>query len=237
MRAVAVIALLSLCTVHARAQSSVHDFRLGGAARVLNEECIRLTPDAQYLSGSAWFKEPIDLDAPFEMRLSVVLGKKDVLGADGIVFVFHTAPRTGFRGEAMGVGGLVPSFGIELDTYQNLHRGDPEVDHLGWLIDGDASHGRDREAASFVELHNLEDGARHPLRITWDPEGEGSLEVALDGKRVATYPGRSVRSVFGGERRVYWGMTAGTGRLSNEQDVCIERLLLSRVDLKARQGA
>ncbi|MEL6760894.1 MAG: hypothetical protein AAFP04_10880, partial [Myxococcota bacterium] len=105
----------TLLSPPAHAQSSVNEFRLGGSAVVLDDECIRLTPDGPYTTGSAWFERPVDLSEPFEVRMSIVLGDKDREGADGIVFVFHPEMSTGFRGEGMGFSGLVPSLGIEFD--------------------------------------------------------------------------------------------------------------------------
>ncbi len=209
----------------ANAQSTVRDFRLGGSASLISESCIRLTPDRPYVSGSAWFKRPIDLARSFEMRLDLVLGEKDEEGADGIVFVFHPTVQTGFRGEGMGFAGLVPSLGIEFDTYRNAHINDPAADHMALLRDGDPYHRQ--SDARIVELDNLEDGERHPLRITWEP-ADGQLKIFLDGAPKASYSAKIVSDIFGGQSVVYWGMTAGTGRLSNNQDVCIEKLYLAR---------
>ncbi|MGF1507910.1 MAG: L-type lectin-domain containing protein [Myxococcota bacterium] len=206
------------------AQTGVHDFRLGGSAFIVSQECIRLTPDRPYVSGSAWFKQPVDLREPFEIRMSLVLGRKDQDGADGVVFVLHPFAQTGLRGEGMGFAGLIPSMGIEFDTYQNLHLGDPRRDHLAMMTHGRRAH---REAAvSPLELENLEDGARHPLRIAWAPR-DGRLEVVFDDGVKATYRSDIVQRVFNGQSVVYWGLTAGTGRLSNEQDVCFDTMVVA----------
>ena len=214
---------LAACPWPAFGQSSVDDFRLGGSASVISADCIRLTPDEPYVSGSAWFKRPIDLKRSFEMQMSIVLGKKDDQGADGIVFVFHPSAATGFRGEGMGFAGLVPSLGIEFDTYQNRHLNDPPADHLALMTHGQRYHGEG--GLGIVEVGNLEDGVRHALRISWDPRA-GQLSVFLDGKLRASIRADVVKGIFGGQSVVYWGMTAGTGRLSNEQDVCLEKLFL-----------
>lgn len=216
------LVLLLFGAAPALAQSSVTEFELGGSATLVSDECIRLTPDQQYVSGSAWYRAPIDLSRPFEMKVKIVLGNKDDQGADGIVFVFHPAMQTGWRGEGMGFAGLVPSLGIEFDTYQNFHLNDSAADHLALMANGRLFHGED--AFRPIALENLEDGRRHPLRLAWDP-GSG-LKVMLDGKLRATYPAAAVKEIFGETSIVYWGMTAGTGRLSNIQDVCIEKLYL-----------
>jgi len=214
---------LSLLAGPALAQSSVDQFELGGSARVLDAHCIRLTPDEPYLTGSAWFQQAIDLSQGFEMRMSLVLGSKDLQGADGIVFVFHPAKQTGFRGEGMGFAGLRPSLGIEFDTYRNDHLADPDADHLAVMQHGRSFHSNPEYV---VPLGNLEDGERHPLQISWSPRA-GELEVRLDGVRIATYPAELITGTFGSTTQVYWGMTAATGRLSNAQDVCIDGLKVS----------
>ncbi|MEL6340181.1 MAG: L-type lectin-domain containing protein [Myxococcota bacterium] len=223
----------TLLSPPAHAQSSVNEFRLGGSAVVLDDECIRLTPDGPYTTGSAWFERPVDLSEPFEVRMSIVLGDKDREGADGIVFVFHPEMSTGFRGEGMGFSGLVPSLGIEFDTYPNLHLNDPAGDHLALMVNGQRYHGID--STEPVALGNLEDDARHPLRIRWNPKA-GSLKVVLDNRAIATFGADVVHSLFGADAVVYWGMTAATGRLHNAQDICIERMLLSRSENASRQG-
>ncbi len=210
---------LSVC-----AQSSVRDFTLGNAARIISEECIRLTPDVPYISGSAWYNRAIDLNLPFEMHINLVLGEKDGEGADGIVFVFHPTMRTGFRGEGMGFAGLRPSLGIEFDTYLNYHLNDPAADHLAVMINGQAFHAFG--LVRPIELPNLEDGAWHPLRIIWDPKTH-RLAIFLDQQLVLTYTGDLVNEVFGGNPLVYWGATAATGRLSNYQDICIKKLVFA----------
>ncbi|MEM6877782.1 MAG: L-type lectin-domain containing protein [Bacteroidota bacterium] len=214
--------LLFIGMTEVNAQGSVRDFDLGGSAYILDEECIRLTPDIPYVSGSAWHREPIDLSRGFEMIICLVLGEKNLPGADGIVFVFHPRKLTGYRGEGMGFGGLVPSLGIEFDTYQNQHLGDPSADHLSIM-----PNGRTHQIQSLlgpVLLPNLEDGAKHPLRILWDPELQ-QLEIQLDGEQRALYQGDIINDIFGGNSIVYWGATAATGRKFNYQDVCIKSLV------------
>lgn len=218
----ALAALLAVPSV-ASAQSSVREFELGGSATFLGLQCIRLTPDLPFQSGTAWYPRPIDLARPFQMSLSIVLGPKDADGADGIAFVFHPAKQTGYRGESLGFGGLVPSIGVEFDTYQNLHLDDPAADHVAVIPNGRSGH----FGTEPVQLPNLEDGERHPLEIAWDPLR--GLEIRLDGRLRARTPPELVLEVFKDIPTVFWGMTAATGRLSNPQDVCIERLKLSAI--------
>ena len=209
------------------AQNSVQEFKLGGDARILNEECIRLTPSEPYASGSAWFQNPMDLEYPFELTVDLVLGENDELGADGIVFVFHPNMQTGYRGEGMGFAGLYPSLGIEFDTYQNYHLGDPAADHVAIMAHGQLHHAR--SLAGPTSVGNLENGAKRPLTVSWNP-GTQTLNVTLDGQLRASYQGDIVGEIFGGNSKVYWGATAATGRKMNYQDVCIRKLVYALVD-------
>ena len=220
-----IAAVLPVCLL---SQSSVEEFELGGSATVLNDECIRLTPETPYVSGSAWFQNVMDLDYPFELTVDLVLGDNDELGADGIVFVFHPSMQTGYRGEGMGFAGLYPSLGIEFDTYQNYHLGDPAADHLAIMPHGQPHHAR--SMVGPIELPNLENGARRPLTISWHP-GTNTLKVSLDGQLRATYEGNIITEIFGGNSKVYWGATAATGRKMNYQDVCIRKLVYASADI------
>lgn len=216
--------MLLLCCGLVTAQSSVKDFKLGASAQILDEECIRLTPDIPYASGSAWFKNPIDLSQPFELVVCLVLGEKDEQGADGIGFVFHPAMRTGYRGEGMGFSGLYPSLGIEFDTYRNFHLGDPVADHVAIMPNGLPYHDE-----KPVEVDNLEDGKKHLFQLLWDPYDK-VLTIDLDGERKVTYTADVVNDIFGGNGRVFWGVTAATGRLSNYQDICIKKLVYAGLE-------
>lgn len=218
-------ALLLTFMSNTYAQSSVEDFKLGGTARILNDECIRLTPDVQYASGSAWYEKPIDLSQPFELTVCLVLGKRDELGADGIGFVFHPVMRTGYRGEGMGFAGLYPSLGIEFDTYQNFHLADPVGDHVAISVNGQPHHYA--SLVGPVEVGELEDGKKHLLWIQWDPLDK-ELVIQLDGIERARLAEDIVAKVFQGNPIVYWGATAATGRKMNYHDICIKKLVFAQ---------
>lgn len=213
--------LLAVFTNQLSAQSSVEEFRLGGYASILDDECIRLTPDQPFASGSAWYEKAIDLNQPFELTVCLVLGANDELGADGIGFIFHPTMQTGYRGEGMGFAGLVPSLGIEFDTYQNYHLADPPADHLAVNINGQLHHYA--SLVGPVNLPNLEDGKKHLLWVRWDPRTR-NLMIHLDGKERVNLTRDLVKDVFDGNARVFWGVTAATGRKTNFHDICIKKL-------------
>ena len=197
------------------AERTVDGYEVRGTARVVDDDCVRLTPDAPWSAGAVWANDPLDLAMPFDVTVSLRFGNRDALGADGIVFALSPARETGWRGEGLGYAGLRGSVGIELDTYQNWREGDPAEDHLGLLLGGSPHH---RDFAP-VALPNLEDGRAHTLRVEWAPATD-TLSVYLDGEHRANYPGAVIREVLGSTAQVSWGLTAGTGRKTNPHDVC-----------------
>ena len=183
---------------------------------------IGLTEAFNWSSGSIWYKKPIDLSKPFKMELDVMMGCKNEDGADGIVFIFHPSPRRlGYAGEGMGFAGLVPSLGIEIDTWENDHLGDPAEDHVALLKHGRMSHYYGLTPAKKIK--NLEDCKTHKLEVDWTPVFK-YLSIKIDGIGVLYYNGDIVEEVFYGEPVVYWGISSATGGYNNKHEVCFERL-------------
>ena len=77
-----------------------------------------------------------------------------------------------------------------------------------------------------MEVGNLEDGERRIMRIVWDPAAN-LLQVFLDNNLQVAFNGDIVNGIFGGNPIVYWGVTAATGRLSNNHEICIKKLLFT----------
>lgn len=218
------ICLLTFCTSTFFAQSKIDltDFNAAGDAVIRGERCFQLTYDRQWSAGSIWYKEAIDLNSSFEMELELMLGCKNSSGADGIVFVFHpNRVRVGYAGEGMGFAGLVPSLGIELDTWENDHLLDPAEDHIAVLRNGTVAHYNN--LAGPVVIENVEDCKSHQFKIEWDAYTQ-ELKIYLDGKRRLNVQEDIVKNIFLGNASVYWGITAGTGKYNNTHDVCFEKL-------------
>ena len=208
------------------------NFRLSGDAYVSGDNCFRLTEAVDWAGGSIWYRDAIDLNMPFEMELNLMLGCKDRDGADGMVFIFHPyAMMTGRPGEGMGYSGLRPSLGIELDTWENEHLGDPPQDHIAILYDGSPAHWYN--LAGPVKLPNLEDCRPHRMYVKWDPKYQ-LLSIAIDGVERIRYKGDIIQEAFGGNSEVYWGVSAATGRYNNRQEICFEKLEFARVNPIAR---
>jgi hypothetical protein len=201
---------------------TVEDFTMSGDTYLTEEECFRLTEEEDYSSGSIWFKTPISLLEPFSIRLSIMVGCQDASGADGMVFAMTPrANRVGFRGEGIGFSGLVPSVGIEIDTWLNEHLNDPVEDHIAIMLNGRVGHWND--LAGPIKLPNIEDCARHGFYVHWDPASQ-TLRVEIDGGGVISASYDLVNKVFGGNPYVFWGVTAATGRYNNIHEVCFDRL-------------
>ena len=136
--------------------------------------------------------------------------------------VFVMSPyrsQTGYVGEGQGFAGLVPSMGIEIDTWQNNHLYDPVEDHLALMF-----HGRVGHYYKITEPHkikNIEDCKRHSFGVSWDPVAKW-LSVKIDSKEIISRNIDLIQDVFQGKSQVYWGMTAATGRASNVHEVCFE---------------
>jgi outer membrane protein OmpA-like peptidoglycan-associated protein len=200
----------------------VDDFRLSGEAIRTGSNCIRLTPDRTWSSGSIWHKKPISLRTAFEATIEFMLGCKDEEGADGLVFVFHPhAEQLGYQGEGMGFSGLNPSLGIELDTWLNEHLADPGEDHVALLKNGSVHH--HTNIIGPVSVSNLEDCRRHTLAIKWSPKNN-HLKILLDGTQLIQYNKNIRQEIFSGIDEIYWGLTAATGAYSNRQEICFKEL-------------
>lgn len=208
-------------------------FHLTGTAQDMGNDCIRLTPDEQYMEGLAYHTTKLDLRNFFEIEFDIFLGDKEE-GADGITFVIHADNRGydayGTWGECMGYGRwsknyvagnyISPSIAIEFDTYQNYRQNDPSCDHVAYLENGTNYHTNywNNKDNTF----NLEDNYLHNFRFRWEPDLQ-QITVLLDGATVYKGKRNLVRDVFGGQTQTIWGFTASTGRKHNLQYFCLKR--------------
>ncbi len=204
------------------AQVVAEDFFATGQTTRTGENCYQLTYDDYWSSGGIWHQEPIDLSESFEMELKLMMGCKDAGGADGMVFVFTPfRGGGGYQGEGMGFAGLQPSLGIEVDTWENEHLGDPPQDHVAILRDGYVMHYYNLEGP--VPIPNVEDCKLHLFEISWNAEAQ-KLTLRLDEAEIISYTGDIVTEIFYDNPEVYWGVTAATGKFTNRHEICFERL-------------
>ncbi len=199
-------------------------FHLNGAARQVNDTCWTLTEAINTQAGSIWNLDKVDLSQSFQVIMELQFGCKDANGADGILFGFQPISTSiGQTGEGLGFQGVMPSLGIEFDTWQNDNLNDPAFDHIAVSMNGNLNHGGSSNLAGPVQASpvspNIEDCNWHKLRVNWDA-ATFTLEVWFDCDLRLSYQGDIVQDIFGGDPLVFWGFTASTGGASNLQQVC-----------------
>ncbi len=205
-------------------QNAQAQFHLNGSATVLNDTCWTLTTANNFIAGSIWNVDKINLNNSFQVIMDLKFGCKDADGADGILFGFQPlSTSVGQAGEGLGFQGVAPSLGIEFDTWQNGNLGDPSYDHIAVSKNGDLNHNGPSNLAGPVQANatkpNIEDCNWHKLRVDWDA-AVMKLEIWFDCDLRLTYTGDIVNEIFGGDPLVFWGFTASTGGSNNLQQVC-----------------
>ncbi len=197
-------------------------FKKAGDVRKMADDCYELTNDFRWSSGAIWYPKPINLAEDFDMEVDVFLGCKDEEGADGIAFIFSPKLSIGRAGEGMGFSGLYPSLGIELDTWQNEHLGDPGEDHIAVLGNGNPSHHFNMTSPIPIGK-NIEDCKNHLLKVAWKAR-QKVLLVTLEGKNLVRLQENITATIFKNDPKVYWGISAATGQFSNTHKVCFKKL-------------
>ena len=213
------IALLLNCSIF------YTQFQINGNASQIDCKCYQLTPNQAGQVGSVWNIYQIDLNQPFDFNFDVFLGCNNSsiwTGADGIVFGLQPLnTNIGTAGGGMGMGGISPSLGVYIDTYQNTAHNDMLNDHISINSNGDFNHSTANNLSGPFDLGEIEDCAYHTLRVVWDPATTVYL-VYFDGNLALTYVGDIINTIFGGNPTVYWGFTSSTGQAFNEQRFCID---------------
>ena len=199
---------------------------------------VSITQDLPQQAGAAMSRHKIDFRKPFTIAFQAHFGDEGPKGADGMAVVFHNDPRgsaaLGRPGAALGAGGLQNGIALEFDTYRNdiIFEGFNSTlwdDHASiWDTDGvlhpEGAPPFYLARASFIgRPHNdVEDGEWHYVEVTWDPAVEG-LAYYIDGAVVSFYRHHGatdfVTEYFGGANRVYFGVTAATGDLTNGHSI------------------
>lgn len=206
-------------------QNAHAQFILNGNATQISDTCWTLTTETDFIVGSMWNDEKINLNESFEVQIQLNFGDKDGDGADGILFGLQPVGTSiGQAGAGMGFAGVTPSIGIEFDTYQNFNLGDPQFDHIAIISDGNVDHNGSNNLAGPIQAStissNIEDGQWHVLLVTWDA-ATMTLAISFDGQPRLSYTGDIVNEVFNGDPEVFWGFTSATGGSNNLQQVCL----------------
>ncbi|RYZ59043.1 MAG: PKD domain-containing protein, partial [Chitinophagaceae bacterium] len=195
---------------------------LNGSAQKVSCNCYTLTEETTNQSGSVWNSNKINLTQSFDYWFNVYLGRLDANGADGIVFMLQPiSTSVGSNGAGMGFGGVVPSVGVALDTWQNFDLNDPDFDHISIQVNGNINHAADLAGpvAASATANNIEDGRWHQLRITWDAAAK-TLSAYFDNDLRLQKTVDLVATVFNNDPAVYWGFTGATGGSFNRQQFC-----------------
>jgi len=222
--------------------------------------CAQLTSATNGQLGSIWdADDKLDFTADWTYDFTVNLGNNDA-GADGVCFVIQNAPgaltTTGISGGSMGAGGITNSLIVEIDTYWNTEdrndgiagsacSGGTSPDHLDIWLNGDVNPGNCTTGARYVpnavELlnggvsYNIENGLDHILRISYIAGTQTLTATTLNAAGTITYGTISYSPVdpmaLFGTNAPYFGFTASTGGLNNQQSACLAASLILPIEL------
>jgi fibro-slime domain-containing protein/uncharacterized repeat protein (TIGR01451 family) len=178
--------------------------------------CIFLTQSG---TGTAWRKTQLDLSKSFDQTWEVFLGYNDS-GADGLVYTLQRNGLTaqGNFGAGIGyAGGITPSVGVEVDTWQNTW--DPAADHVAINLNGAIDHTGAAAVPASAVSDNVEDGQKHLLRVVWNAASK-DMDVHFDGSERIFSTRDLVGQIFGGNPSVFYGFTSSTGGAENLHYFC-----------------
>jgi hypothetical protein len=193
---------------------------------------VELTPLTNDQTGCAWNTTPTDFSQPFMLTLDYYFGSSNGNGADGTTFTFLPTPSgCGTAGGELGAGGLANALTVEFDTYDNdnpNHIFDIAADHIAVDINGEMlgpSAPLCGPVPATPTSANIDDGITHTVQIAWDPSTM-LLEIYFDGNLRLSCTYDFVNNLFGGQTQIYWGATAATGGLNNQQYFCPNTVIL-----------
>ena len=185
-----------------------------GSASVAGNVFTLTTAAGDFDAGTAMSTQRIDVRQDFTVAFEVNLAS-DSDGADGAAVVFHNDPRgagaIGGAGGGLGVSGIANGLAIEFDTYNN-GAGDIASDHTGFRGTNSAF------ATPPVALADLENGAWHPVVVTWNAATQ-TMSYTVDGQSRGTLTGNIATQFLGGSNFAHVGFGAATGGLTNTQSV------------------
>jgi len=213
---------------------------LNGDAQYINvmgENCIELTSSNNNQIGCSWNGQQLDFNSDFSLTLDYYFGS-NVNGADGSTFTFHPGASTacGQNGGQLGAGNIPNSLVIEFDTYDNdnpAHIYDMTCDHIAVEIDGDLQNSAPAAGPVCAKTSggNIDDGTTYTVEVQWNATSN-TLEIYFDGALRLSYTNDIVNNVFGGQNMVYWGATAATGGLNNQQYFCPNTLVILPTEIE-----
>lgn len=223
---------------HSVTMQNSNCWELNGNAQwitVGGQNCIQLTAEVNNQTGCSWDENVIDFNSDFTLSLDYYFGN-NINGADGTSFTFQPNPGVcGTNGGQLGAGGIANSLVIEFDTYDNdfpTHAVDISADHIAVEVDGDLLNSTHLcgPIAALPSSASIDDGLVHSVDIDWNATTK-VLTIFFDGNLRLTCNHDFVTNVFGGDNTVYWGATAATGGLNNQQYFCPQTVIVLPAEL------
>ncbi len=159
-----------------------------------------LTEEKTWQSGALWFSQ-VRCNDTFSISLDFYTGHAGHVdsfgGADGICVAFYAkGDQTGSSGEGLGFNGC-GGYGVEVDTYCNSNRKDPQNNHIAIIQESVGNHLQTADATAFTE-----DGQWHHLKVE---NRRGVCTVYVDGTQILQQTGVEPN----GQYEI--GITGGTG--------------------------
>lgn len=199
------------------------------------QNCIQLTAEVNNQTGCSWDENVINFNTDFTLSLDYYFGN-NINGADGTTFTFQPNPGAcGTNGGQLGAGGIANSLVIEFDTYDNdfpTHAVDISPDHIAVEVDGNLLNSTHLcgPIAALPSSASIDDGFVHSVDIDWNATTK-VMTIFFDGNLRLTCNYDFVTNVFGGDNTVYWGATAATGGLNNQQYFCPQTVTVLPAEL------
>ena len=198
----------------------------GSAAQATNAglaPVLRLTPAVSYQAGSAFLSSPFafNTNTSFQSSFQFQFSQFGGLGpADGLVFTLQSigSGALGSAGSGIGYEGLVPSVGVELDSWDNGAIDSDSSNHVGVDLNGNIA-----SAALSTNLpFNYADGSVNTAWIDYDGLVD-LLEIRLSPSAIRpALPTLSasvdLTAILGGSD-AFVGFTAATGGGYEHHDV------------------
>ncbi|WP_266363601.1 lectin-like domain-containing protein [Tellurirhabdus rosea] len=167
--------------------------------------------------GAIWHQNQIDLRDPFVLNFTINLQPSaGESGGDGLAFVLQKVSANAFGsvGSGLGYNNLIPSIAAEIDTYRNHNLGDPGFDHMALQRNGESNHDSNlclvKPVSVLPDGTSITDGKDHLLTIKWTGNSK-KLEILVDKVSRIETTIDLIKDIFGGESKVWWGITATTG--------------------------
>jgi hypothetical protein len=119
----------------------------------------------------------------------------------------------------MGFTGLLPSLGVEFDTFKNMN--DPLSDHIAVVRDGKLNNDIIDGPFSFPGDSQIENGAFHAVEFEW-VSSTMTFNVYWEGNSTPLISTIVDMAGIVGSDFAWLGFTASTGQKTNLQQVCVQ---------------